>query len=76
MSNITILPDTGFVRLPTVLAVFPVSRAAWWGGVKTGRYPAAVKLGPNTTAWRAEDIRALIASHGGGQPSHPQAEAA
>jgi predicted DNA-binding transcriptional regulator AlpA len=57
---LTPLPETGFVRLPQILAVFPVSRSAWWLGVKTGKYPASVKLGPRTTAWRAEDIRSLI----------------
>ena len=54
------LPETGFLRLPEVLALFPVSRSRWWAGVKKGRFPAAIKLGPNTTAWRAEDIRRLI----------------
>lgn len=54
------LPDTGFVRLPVVLQHFPVSRSTWWAGVKAGKYPAPVKLGPNTTAWRAEDILSLI----------------
>jgi len=58
------LPETGFLRLPEVLALFPVSRSAWWAGVKEGKYPAAVKLGTNTTAWRAEDIRRLIAQYG------------
>lgn len=52
----------GLLRLPQVLAVFPVSRSAWWAGVKAGKYPAAVKLGPRTTAWRASDIKALIES--------------
>jgi len=54
------LPETGFVRLPQVLNVIPVSRASWWAGVKAGKYPKAHKLGPRTTAWRVEDIRALI----------------
>lgn len=54
------LPPEGFVRLPQILAVFPVSRSAWWAGVKSGRYPAPQKLGPRTTAWRVQDIRALI----------------
>ena len=56
------LPQVGFVRLPTILALFPVSRSSWWAGVKTGRYPVPVKLGPRMTAWRVEDIRALIAA--------------
>lgn len=55
-----ILPETGFIRLPEVLKVFPVSKSTWWAGVKEGRYPKPVKLGPKMTAWRVEDIRALI----------------
>jgi len=54
------LPDTGYVRLPTVLRLIPVARSTWWQGVKIGRYPQPVKLGPRITAWRVEDIRALI----------------
>ena len=54
------LPPTGFVRLPTVLSVIPVGRSTWWYGVKIGRYPKPCKLGPGVTAWRVEDIRALI----------------
>ena len=55
------LPETGYLRLPQILKIFPLSRASWWAGVREGRYPAAVKLGPRTTAWRVEDIRALMA---------------
>lgn len=56
------LPVQGFVRLCQILAVYPVGRSTWWAGVKSGRYPAPVKLGPRTTAWRVEDIRRLIES--------------
>nr|WP_224983566.1 AlpA family phage regulatory protein [Geomonas agri] len=58
------LPETGLVRLPVILAVYPVCKSQWWAGVKSGRYPASVKLGPRTTAWRVEDIRKLIESAG------------
>ena len=55
------LPETGFVRLSTLLQVIPVSKSTWWAGVKSGRYPQPVRsLGERITAWRAEDIRALI----------------
>ena len=57
------LPETGFVRLVSIVAPngpIPVSKSTWWAGVKSGRYPKPVKLGPRITAWRAEDIRALI----------------
>ena len=57
------LPATGFLRLRYILAPLgpiPVSRSTWWAGVKDGRYPKPVKLGPRITAWRVEDIRTLI----------------
>lgn len=64
------LPETGFVRLPQIVGnanakppippLIPVSRSTWWAGVRAGRFPQPVKLGPKTTVWRVEDIRALI----------------
>lgn len=54
------LPPEGFVRLPQVLHVLGIGKTSFWDGVKTGRFPAPVKLGPRTTAWKVEDIRALI----------------
>lgn len=68
----SVLPETGFVRLKTIIgdpngepptpAVIPVSASAWWKGVKEGHYPKPVKLSPGCTAWRVEDIRTLIQS--------------
>lgn len=58
------LPESGFVRLSSILAPsgpIPVGKSTWWVGVKFGRFPKPVKLGPRITAWRVEDIRALIA---------------
>ncbi len=54
------LPETGFVRLPTILAMYPVAKSTWWAGIRTGRFPKPVKLGPRISAWRVEDIRELI----------------
>ena len=65
------LPETGYVRLPQIIgdknaeppipAIIPVSKSTWWDGVRTGRYPEPVRtLGRRITAWRVEDIRALI----------------
>lgn len=66
------LPSEGFVRLnqilgnknliPPIAALIPVGRTTWWAGVKSGRFPQPVKLGPRTTAWRVKDIRKLIES--------------
>lgn len=64
------LPESGYLRLtqilgdkksnPPVLPIIPIGKSSWWAGVKSGRYPQPVKLGPRTTAWRIEDIRHLI----------------
>lgn len=53
------LPETGYLRLPQIIgdqqatppipAVIPISKSSWWAGVKAGRYPKSVKLGPRTT---------------------------
>ena len=45
------LPVIGFLRLPQVLEIIPVSKSTWWQGCKDGRFPKPVKLGPKTTAW-------------------------
>jgi prophage regulatory protein len=64
------LPVTGYLRLPQIIGdlkanppvppLIPVSKSTWWEGVRTGRYPKSVKLGPRITAWKVDDIRALI----------------
>lgn len=55
------LPKEGFVRLPQILAVIPISKSQFWLGVKNGRFPRPIKLGAKTTVWRVQDIRELIA---------------
>lgn len=57
-----LLEAGGLLRLPQVLAVFPVSRSTFWAGVRSGRYPQPVKLGARCTAWHSADIAALIES--------------
>lgn len=66
------LPETGFLRLaqiignskadPPIPALIPVGKSSWWLGVRNGKYPKPVKLGPRTTAWLVEDIRAYLLS--------------
>lgn len=64
------LPDAGFLRLPQIIGnpkaqppippLIPVGKSTWWAGVRAGRYPPPVKLGPRVTAWSVESVRALI----------------
>jgi prophage regulatory protein len=62
------LPETGFLRIWQIVgnkktntpALIPISRTSFLNGVKSGKYPKSVKLSERTTAWKIEDIRALI----------------
>ena len=64
------LPEVGYLRLPQIIgnpnqqppipAIIPVGKSTWWQGVREGRYPKPIKIGARATAWRVEDIRALI----------------
>ncbi len=47
------------VRLNEVLNLLPISSASWWNGVRAGKYPRGIKLGPKTTCWRLSEITAL-----------------
>lgn len=65
--------EAGFLRLKQILGdkkrginpIIPVSKSTWWAGVKDGRFPAPVKLGPRTTAWKKQDIERLVKELGG-----------
>ena len=68
------LPELGFLRIwqivgnpksnPPTPALIPIGRTTFLNGVKSGKYPKPVKLGERTTAWKVEDIRALIVELG------------
>ncbi len=58
------LPETGFIRLPQVLALIPMGKSTLWARVKAGTFPQPIKLSTRTTAWRVEDIRTFIKEAG------------
>lgn len=63
MTDLNELPQTGFLRLKSIIAPngpIPVSKSTWWAGVKDGRFPKPMKLGARVTVWRVEDIRSLM----------------
>lgn len=65
------MQNDSLLRLPQVLARVPVSRATWYAGIKIGRYPKPVSLGPRCVAWRSSDIQRIVsggaAAFGGAQ---------
>ncbi|KGF72846.1 hypothetical protein DO97_03710 [Neosynechococcus sphagnicola sy1] len=65
-----VMPETAYLRIKQILGdrttnppippIIPIGKSSWWQGVKTGRYPQPLKLGPRTTVWRASDIQKLL----------------
>lgn len=53
--------------LPARRGRLPVSFATIWRWVKLGSFPQPVRLGPQVTAWRMEDIERWEAEHGARQ---------
>ena len=57
------ITQTHLIRLSNIIAPngpLPISRSTWWSKVRSGEFPQPIKLGPRTTAWRAQDIADLI----------------
>ena len=63
-TNLTNLPDYAYLRLAQVLTIIPVSKAAWYLGVQSGKYPAPAKLGERTAVYKLSDIKKLLADIG------------
>lgn len=69
-SIMNILENTGFLRLPQIIGnpkanppippIIPVSKATWWAGCASGRYPKPIKLSPRVTVWEIKKIRDLV----------------
>jgi prophage regulatory protein len=48
------------LRLKEVLQLVPVARSTWFAGIRSGRFPASVRLGPRIAAWRLRDIQQIL----------------
>lgn len=63
MSQTQTTSHDGYLRLPQVLELIPVSRSTWYRGMKSGRYPLPVKIGQRAAGWKrsviAERLRQL-----------------
>ena len=48
------------LTLDRVLEVIPISRELWWSGVKSGRFPAPIRLSPRKPLWCTSEIGLLV----------------
>ena len=60
-SKNTIIIEDRLLRLNQIIPdILPISKSAWWEGVKSGKFPQPHKLGERTTVWRASAIMRLV----------------
>lgn len=57
MQNTVPLPAEGFIRLPQLLQVIPISKTTLWRKIKAGEFPKPHMLGPRTKVWDVEELR-------------------
>ena len=65
LTNFDNLPDSAFIRLPTLKRLYGVSAATIWRGVKNGSIVAPTKLSERCTCWNVGKVRAALAAKAG-----------
>lgn len=60
VQNFDSLPDSAFVRLPTVCVMFGIAPATAWRWIKAGRLPSPHKIGPRVAGFKVEDLRGVL----------------
>ncbi len=65
-SSLSDLADDDLVDEKTACRILggsnsPIARATIWRGIKAGRSPEPIKVGPATNRWRVGELRSRIA---------------
>jgi predicted DNA-binding transcriptional regulator AlpA len=61
----TASPTASFLREKQVRKLIPVAHSTLWAWVRSGRFPAPLKLSARITVWRDSDVLAFIKRYGG-----------
>ena len=62
LANFDAMPSSAYIRLPVLKALYGVSSATIWRGVKIGTIPKPSKLSERCTAWNVGLVRAALAA--------------
>lgn len=62
LQQFDLLPNSAFIRLPTLKRLYGISAATCWRGVKNGTIPKPVKQTERCTCWNVGLIRAALAA--------------
>lgn len=64
LQNFDSLPDSAYVRLPVVEALYGCSAATVWRRVKDGGIPAPARLSVRISAWNVGQLRLSLSRFG------------
>lgn len=53
--------DCRLLRLPQVLEIIPVSKAAFYKGISAKKFPAPIKISSRLSVWKLTEIRDCVA---------------
>lgn len=62
LSQFSIMPDSGYIRLPVMIRLYGVSAATIWRGVKNSSIPSPDRITKRTTGWNIGLVRANLAA--------------
>lgn len=62
LANFDAMPNSAYIRLPVMKALYGVSSATIWRGVKVGTIPKPSKISERCTAWNVGLVRAALAA--------------
>lgn len=80
LANFDHLPGSAYLRQADITGtqdkagLLPFSGSTLWRMVKAGKFPAPIKFGPKTTAWKVADLRSWLAQQEAAN-QQPQAQA-
>lgn len=65
LANFQVMPDSGYIRLPVVMAVLGVSRSTVLRACANGTLPKPIKITERLNAWSVKAIREHLAAKAG-----------
>ena len=57
-----------YLRVNQVVERVPIGISTVWAWAKSGQFPAPIRLGARTTAWRESDIDRFLTLRAAGEP--------
>jgi predicted DNA-binding transcriptional regulator AlpA len=61
LANFDAMPNSAYIRLPVIQALYGVSSSTIWRGCRNGTIPKPSKLSERCTAWNVGLVRAALA---------------